>query len=327
VDLNLLIGLNALLLEESVTGAAKRMNLSVPAMSRMLGRIRGAVGDPILVRAGSKMVPTPRALELRGPVNAIITDAFKLLCSEKEGRTPSSLERTFTLRASDMFAGPFAARLAEIVRAVAPNVMLRFAPEGDEDLESLREARVDVELGVVGATEPEIRVQTLFWERLVGVVGAGHAVAHSEMTLKLFSELTHVSVSRRGRPRGPIDVILDRSNLLRKVALVVPNFYAALFAVAASDLTVAVPRRLAESAQSLLPIHIFALPMSIEPFPVSQAWHPRFDADPAHKWLRESVRAAIKLEFLQSTHGTPRNGAPGEDQPAPPHGLRPVRTR
>jgi len=317
MDLNLLTGLNALLLEESVTGAAKRMNLSVPAMSRMLARIRGAVGDPILVRAGSKMLPTPRALQLRGPVNAVITEAFKLLCSEKEMKTLSSLERTFTLRTSDLFAGSFAARLAEIVRAVAPNVMLRFAPEGDEDLESLREARVDVELGVVGATEPEIRVQTLFWERFVGVVSAGHAVAHSKMTLKLFSELTHVSVSRRGRQRGPIDVILDRSNLLRKVALVVPNFHAALFAVAASDLTVAVPRRLAQSTRSFLPIHIFALPISIEPFPVSQAWHPRFDSDPAHQWLRESVRAAVKLGFSQSGHGALGNSAACKDQQPP----------
>ncbi len=317
MDLNLLIGLNALLLEESVTGAAKRMNLSVPAMSHMLARIRDAVGDPILVRAGSKMVPTPRALQLRGPVHAVITEAFNLLCSEKEIRAPSSLERTFTLRTSDIFAGPFAARLAEIVRAVAPNVVLRFAPEGDEDVESLREGRVDLDLGVVGATGPEIRVQMLFRERFVGVVSARHAVAHSEMTLKLFSKLTHVSVSRRGRTRGPIDVILDRSNLRRNVALVVPNFYAALFAVAASDLAVAVPRRLAESTRPFLPIHIFALPMSIEPFPVSQAWHPRFDADPAHRWLRESVRAALNLGSLQSSHGAHRNGAACKNQQPP----------
>ncbi len=294
MDLNLLTGLNALLLEESVTGAAKRMNLSVPAMSRMLARIRDAVGDPILVRAGRKMAPTPRALQLRGQVQAVIADASKLFHPEKEIKAPSSLERTFMLRASDIFAGPFAAGLVEIVRAVAPNVVLRFAPEGDEDTEALREGRVDIDLGVAGVMGPEIRVQMLFRECFAGVVRAEHAVTKSEMTMELFSGLTHISVSRRGLVRGPIDVILEKSNLFRKVALVVPHFYAALFAAAASDLVVAVPRRLAESARLFLPIHVFALPVSIEPFAVSQAWHPRFDADPAHRWLRECVRAAVK---------------------------------
>lgn len=313
MDLNLLVGLNALLIEESVTGAAKRMNLSVPAMSRMLARIRAALRDPVLVRAGSRMILTPRALQLRGSVNAVVDEAFKLLSAEKGMGSPSTLERTFTLRTSDMFAGSFAARLAEIVQNVAPEVMLRFAPEGGEDLESLREARVDVELGVVRATEPEIRVQTLFWESFVGVVRAGHAVVDAEMTPKLFCELAHVSVSRRGKTRGPIDIVLDRANLLRKVALVVPSFHAALFAVATSDLTVAVPSRLAEATRSSLPIHIFKLPVSLERFAVSQAWHPRFDADPAHQWLRECIRAAVRIELSQSGR-TALHGSPARDK-------------
>ncbi len=300
MDLNLLMGLDALLLEESVTGAAKRMNLSVPAMSRMLARIREAVGDPILVRAGQKMAPTPRALELRGQVHAVIWEASRLLRPEKEIQAPSSLSRTFILRANDVLAGLYAARLVEILQAVAPNIVLRFSQEGEEDVEALREGRVDLDLGVIGATGPEIRVQMLFRERFVGVVRVDHAVTRSEMTLQLFSELTHISVSRRGRTHGPIDVVLGRLDLVRKVALVVPNYYAALFVVAASDLTVAVPQRLAESAKEYLPIHIFALPMSIEPITVSQAWHPRFNVDPAHKWLRESVREAVKDGFSKS---------------------------
>lgn len=297
MDLNLLTGLNALLVEESVTGAAKRMNLSVPAMSRMLSRIRDALGDAVLVRAGRKMVPTPRALKLRGQVQALIAEAFGLLRPEAEIVAPSSLERTFTLRAGDVFSGPFAAELVEIVQAIAPDVVLRFAQEGDEDVEALRDGRVDVDLGVLGATGPEIRVQVLFRERFAGVVRAGHPATRARMTPEFFASLTHVSVSRRGRTRGPIDFILDRLGLVRKVALVVPSFYAALFAVAASDLTVAIPHRLAESAVAFLPIHVFDLPMEIESFPVSLAWHPRFDADPAHRWLRESIRAAMKAEL------------------------------
>lgn len=294
MDLNLLTGLDALLQEESVTGAAKRMNLSVPAMSRMLARIRDTVGDPILVRAGSRLVPTPHALQLRGRVHAFIEEASRLLSPETGSPPPVSLARLFTVRTSDAFAGPFAARLLEIMQAVAPNIVLRIAPEGDEDVESLREGRIDLDLGVAGPTGPEIRVQTLHRDSFVGVMRAHHPTIHNEMTQERFCGLQHVSVSRRGRAQGPIDLILNRSHLARKVSLVVPSFYAALIAVAASDLVVAVPRVFAESALSFLPLHIFPLPVPVEPFVISQTWHPRFDSDPVHRWLRESVRTAFR---------------------------------
>ncbi|MGO8763315.1 MAG: LysR family transcriptional regulator [Desulfobaccales bacterium] len=293
MDLNLLVALDALLRTESVTAAARRMNLSVPAMSRTLARIRDAIGDPILVRAGRKLVPTPRALVLRGRVQAIVEEAQNLLQAGKT-QLPGTLERTFTLRSSDAFAGTFAARLVEIVRDTAPQVVLRFAPQGEEDVEALREGKVDLDLGVIGAMGPEVRLQMLFRDCFVGVVRQGHALARAEVTAERFAGQEHISVSRRGQPYGPIDKALEQVGLSRRVALVVPTFYGALAAAAASDLVAAMPRFFAESVQALLAVHIFPLPVTTEPINISQAWHPRFDADPAHRWLRECVRAACK---------------------------------
>ena len=293
MDLNLLVALDALLRTESVTAAARSMNLSVSAMSRTLARIRDAIGDPILVRAGRKLVPTPRALVLRGRVQAIVAEAQNLLHSGKT-LIPGALERTFTIRSSDAFGGTFAARLVEIVRDAAPKVVLRFAPQGEEDVEALREGKVDLDLGVIGAMGPEVRLQMLFRDCFVGVVRQGHALARADVTPVRFAGQEHISVSRRGRAYGPIDQALEQLGLSRRVPLVVTTFYGALVAAATSNLVAAVPRYLAESAQALLFLHVFPLPVTTEPITISQAWHPRFDADPAHRWLREWVRAACK---------------------------------
>jgi DNA-binding transcriptional LysR family regulator len=288
-DFNLLIALDALLAEGSVTGAARRLSVTTPAMSRTLARIRSAFADPILVRAGRGLVPTPQALALRERVRAVVEEARALVAAT--GQQPlAALVRTFTVRASDAFAGAFAARLAARVAREAPGVALRFAPEGEEDVAPLRDGRVDLDLGVMGPLGPEVRVQTLFRERLVGVVRRGHPLAHGRVTAARLARERHVVVSRRGIARGPIDAELARRGLERAVALVVSGFGEALLAAAASDLVAAVPSRLARAAAETVAIDSFALPLPLPVLSVSQAWHPRLEADPAHRLLRTCVR-------------------------------------
>lgn len=289
IDLRLLGALDALLREGSVSGAARRLHVTTPAMSRTLARIRLAFDDPILVRAGRGLVPTARALALRERVHAVVEEAHALFAAA--GQVPlATLERGFTIRASDAFAGAFAARLVERVATAAPGIALRFAPEGEEDVESLRDGRVDLDLGVMGALGPEIRVQTLFRDRLVAVVRRGHPLARRKPTLQRFARERHVVVSRRGIARGPIDVELGRRGLRREVALVVSGFGEALLAAAGSELVACVPNRLAVDAARSVAIESFALPLRLPALHVAQAWHPRLDADPAHRWLRECVR-------------------------------------
>lgn len=294
LDLSLLLALDALLAEESVAGAARRLNLSEPSASRALSRLREALGDPLLVRAGRRLVPTPKALALRGRVRSLVEQAEDLFREEVPADS-ARLERTFSIRANDAFAGAYASKLVERVSAEAPAVTLRFVPEGEEDSESLRSGLVDLDIGVLGPMGPEMRTQHLFSDVFVGIVNAGHPLTSGPVTAARYAGFPHISSSRRGRASGPIDDALRAKGLARAVTLVVPSLSAVLFAVAGSSTLVgAVPRRLAEEGVRRLGLHTFKLPVTTPPLEVFQTWHPRFDADPAHRWLRGLVRAVAE---------------------------------
>src|SRR5213593_213630 len=157
VDLNLLVALDALLAEGSVTGAARRLGLSSSAMSRTLARLRSATGDPLLVRAGRSLVPTPRAAELRDRVHLLTRDAQAVLRPTANDLDIAALELTFTIRANEGFIELFAAPLVTAITKAAPRVRVRFAPKPDKDARPLREGLVDLEIGVLGESAPEAR--------------------------------------------------------------------------------------------------------------------------------------------------------------------------
>ena len=175
-DLNLLVTLDALLAEGSVARAAKRLRLSPSAMSRALARLRLTTGDPLLVRAGRGLVPTPRALELRERVSQLVQDGEAVL-RPAEKLNLKQLARTFTLRSSEGFVENFGPRLIARAAEEAPGVRLRFMQKLNKDSAPLRDGTVDLETGVVGKTTgPEVRAQTLFRDRFIGVVRKGHAL-------------------------------------------------------------------------------------------------------------------------------------------------------
>src|SRR5689334_20032471 len=204
-DLNLLLTLDALLAEGSVAGAARRLRLSPSAMSRSLARLRDATGDPLLVRAGRGLVPSPRALELRERIAPLVQEAQAALRPAAALKL-DQLERQFTLRTREGFVENFGAALLARMALEAPGVRLRFVPKADKDSTPLRDGSVDLETGVVGAAAgPELRTQALFRDRFVGVVRAGHALASGEMTVERYAGGRHVATSRRGQPGGPVD--------------------------------------------------------------------------------------------------------------------------
>ncbi|MDR3514433.1 MAG: LysR family transcriptional regulator [Azospirillaceae bacterium] len=296
VDLNLLTALDALLAEGSVAGAARRLGLSASAMSRTLTRLRAATGDPLLVRAGRGLVPTPRAIDLRDRVREAAREALALLRPASAGPDLARLDRSFTIRANDGFVQAFGARLIAAVTDAAPGVRLRFAPKPDKDVRALREGLVDLEVGVLGETGPEVRVQALFRDRFVGVVRDGHPLlAEAEITPARYAAYGHVVASRRGNTDGPVDQALAALGLRRAILAVVPDFSAALAIARASDLVALVTasfHNVAGGRQSEAErprSHAFPLPVSTDPITVSQIWHPRLDADPAHRWLRGLV--------------------------------------
>lgn len=298
-DLNLLIALDVLLQEGSVVGAARRMNLSPPAMSRTLSRIRETMGDPIFVQAGRKLVPTPHAIALSMQVRDAVAQATSLL-APGAGVELSTLARNFNVRANDIFVGVYGGRLLESLEREMPEAVLRFAPEeNDVDVEALRSGHIDLFISASRHLGPEIRVQPLFTTTFVGVAREGHPIFDDDISAERFARWRHIGISRRGKSSGPIDAALKASGLARHVALVVPTPYAALFALLESDLVLSVPEHLAQVAiQAGIKVRAFDLPVSMNTVLITQAWHPRFQGDPAHQWLRRNIRR------LCTEHGT-----------------------
>ncbi len=289
-DLNLLVTLDVLLAEGSVARAARRLRLSPSAMSRALARLRLATGDPLLVRAGRGLVPTPRALELRQRVSVLVQDGEAVL-RPAEKPDLKQLVRTFTLRTSEGFVENFGPDLIARLAEEAPGVRLCFVPKPDKDSTPLRDATVDLETGVVGeTTAPELRAQALFRDRFIGVVRKGHPLGKGRMTPARYAAGRHIAVSRRGLDRGPIDEALKPFGLERCVVAIVGGFSTALALARGSDLIASVPER--HSGNLRAGMHSFTLPVSLPKITVSLLWHPRLDADPAHRWLRGCVRDA-----------------------------------
>ena len=288
-DLNLLVTLDVLLAEGSVARAARRLRLSPSAMSRALARLRKVTGDPLLVRAGRGLVPTPRALELRDRVGQLVQDGQAVL-RPAERLDVGTLVRTFTLRNSEGFVENFGAELIARVAAEAPGVRLRFVQKPDKESTWLREGTVDLETGVVeGSTGPELRARALFEDRLVGAVRAGHPLATGAMTPERYVTGRHVSVSRRGPEQGMIDDAVKQAGLTRDIVTVVDGFAMALSLSRGSDLVATVPDR--HTGVLRVGMHSFELPVPVPAFAVSMLWHPRLHADPAHRWLRGVVLA------------------------------------
>jgi DNA-binding transcriptional LysR family regulator len=298
LDLNLTLALDALLTENSVTAAAARLHTSPPAMSRSLARLRRLLGDPLLVRAGRHLVPTRRALELRGEVHDVVQRA-RALFEPSPASDPAHLVRVFDLRMSDIFAMSVIAQLIADVRTQAPGITLRLRPEGIDDAAGLRDGLIDLDVGILGRHDPEVRSEPLFVETVVGVVRPEHPLAGKggaggdRVTAAEFAAAEHVAVSRRGRLRGPIDERLEEIGLTRKVVAVVPSYAASLFLARATDVVCIAPLRTGLGTLSALGLHTFDLPFALPTPTVGMAWHPRHDSDRAHRWLRDRIREVI----------------------------------
>lgn len=287
-DLNLLVTLDALLAEGSVAGAAKRLRLSPSAMSRALARLRETTGDPLLVRAGRGLVPTPRAIALREQVGQLVQQANTVL-GPAEKPDFQHLVRTFTVRTREGFVENFGLDLIARLEREAPGVRLRFVQKSDKESAPLRDGSVDLETGVVGGTTgPEVRTQALFQDRFIGVVRLGHALSQGPVTPARYAAGRHIDVSRRDHDRGQVDEALRPLGLERTITVTVGGFSTALALARSSDLIATVPERYTGNLRAGM--HGFPLPVPMPEITISLLWHPRLDADPVHRWLRGCVR-------------------------------------
>ncbi|MER5554072.1 LysR family transcriptional regulator [Streptomyces sp. NPDC002793] len=292
LDLNLLTVLDALLEEGSVMGAARRLHLSSPAVSRTLGRLRTVTGDDILVRTGHSMVPTPYALSVREDVHRLVRQAHQVLAPTRELNL-AELDRAFTIQCHDAAAASLVPVLFGRIQQRAPGVRLRVLAENSVDTDDLRRGRVDLELGGGMPSLPEFRSEPLGEDRLVVAMRADHPCA-AELDLSSYAAHPHVVISRRGRLTAPIDDALAAEGLRRQVVAAVATVSTALQIAARSDALVTCTALLGRPLIEAFGLLTRPLPIDFPAAAINCNWHQRYDSDPAHAWLREQVRASIE---------------------------------
>ena len=314
MDLNLLRALDALLQENSVTRAAERLGTSPAAASRTLARLRRAVGDPLLVRAGQGMVPTPRAMELRGEVSVLLRNCDNVL-RPGAGFDAVHLQRTFTVQATDLLLVGLAGILTDRIRAEAPQVNVDFLPEAVEGGPALRQGWVDVELGVLGHLDPEIRTQRLTRMTPVAVARSGHPLFDGRIDARRFAAADHIGISRLGKRLGPIDGALAEIGLRRRTAVVVPSHTSAMMLARTTDLVALTMADWLDETISALGLRTFPVPLDLPPLDVGMAWHPRNSDDPGHRWFRDHLAAAVLAP--SPTGDAPSLGSTASSPPLP----------
>ncbi|MEV6757221.1 LysR substrate-binding domain-containing protein [Streptomyces sp. NPDC051214] len=292
LDLNLLTVLDALLEEGSVMGAAERLHLSSPAVSRTLGRLRAVTGDDILVRTGHSMTPTPYAVSVREEVHRLVQQAHQVLSPVRE-LDLAELKRTFTIQCHDAVAASLVPVLVARIQQRASGVQLRVLAENALDTDDLRHGRVDLELGGDRPSLPEFRSEPLGEDRLVVAMRADHPCA-AGFDLAAYASQPHVVVSRRGRLTAPIDDVLAAEGLERRVVAAVATVATALQIAAHGDALVTCTAVLGRPLIEAFGLLARPLPVASPAATIHCNWHQRFDSDPAHAWLREQVRASLE---------------------------------
>jgi DNA-binding transcriptional LysR family regulator len=324
-DLSLLVSLDALLQEGGVTGAARRVGLSTPAMSHALARIRVRMGDPILVRAGRGMALTPRAEALKPQVHQAV-EAARAALTPPRPFLPHELDRTFVVHATDYVLTVLGATVDRLLREEAPGAGLRVVPNSADDAAQLRAQGSDLAVGIYGDLPPEMRARTLLTDRFVCVVRQGHPALRKRFTLDQFLAWPHLQVAPRGRPGGYVDDVLRERGRTRTVARAVPYFHAALQLAAETDYLLTISERVARRSAAALSLAVLEVPLPLRPYALSLVWHPRLDADEAHRFVRDVwVRAA--REAAGERHEAPRTRLDASDPTSGQTRKRPRRVR
>ena len=285
IDLNLLLVLEALLAERSVTRAGTAVGLSQPATSNALARLRAVFDDPLLVRVQGGMRPTPRAAALAGPLKQALATLRQAL-AEPAAFDPASAHATITLGLTDYGALVVLPPLLRELHARAPGIDVRVRTlAGGPLFEALADGEVDLVLAPGGQLPPRFHHQRLFEDTLCSILRARHPLARGRLTPAKFLRAEHVVVSFGGG-RAPVDEVLQRRGLTRRIALYVPHFAVVPHVVLATDLIATIPERLARGFASLGGHPPRRTPFALPGFEMSLVWHDHQHDDPAQRWLR-----------------------------------------
>jgi DNA-binding transcriptional LysR family regulator len=293
IDLNLLVAFDALMAERSVTRAGTRIGRTQPAMSAALARLRMLLRDELFVRGPAGLQPTPRALELAEPLGRALAQIQRAL-DFTQTFEPASSSATFTLGFAEHPTFVLLPRLVDRLREVAPGITLRLrgVTARDDAVAMLDAGEIDLAVGV-SPTVPTARIiaQRLFAERFVCIMRKGHAAAGPPLDLDAFLSLSHLLVSPENEGFGQVDKALAQRGLRRRLALTLPQMYAAPLLVARSDMIATVMEGVVRASGHAHELLTFTPPVEIGMAQFVMFWHRRNDMHPAQRWMRDCIAA------------------------------------
>lgn len=285
IDLNLLVVFQYLLEERNLSAVARRLDLSQPAVSNALRRLRDALGDELFVRTAQGMQPTPHAERLGGPVGEALALLSHTLDASHEFCADQS-RRRFRIAMSDVGEIHFMPRLVQACSLRAPGVRIDTLRLTGADLRREMDAgRVDLAIGAFDEPGSGMMQRMLFRQGYATLFRRGHPTAHEGMSIKAFRAQRHLVVSRAA-PHGQVNQSLERAGVKLDAHFSVPHFSAVPYIVSTTDLLATVPRKLADTVAAQFQLGLLAPPIRIPALQTNLYWHRRFHRDSGNQWLR-----------------------------------------
>ncbi len=291
LDLNLLLVFHHLLIQKRVSAVAQMLEMSQPAVSSALGRLRTALDDELFIRTQGGMTPTPYALQLAEPV-AMALDVLQQALNVRAAFNPLTSARNFTLALTDVGEMYFLPVLMDALAKAAPAVTLQIVSVAQSSLkEDMSNGKIDLAMGLLPQLQAGFFQQSLFKQKYVCLMRKKHPLAQNKaITVPAFFAAEHVRVLATGTGHGRVDMVLDKQKYKRNVRLTVPHYVALGDVLQHSPLMAIVPERFAQRIVKPFDLVTRDLPFKIPDSAIQQCWHGRLHRDPGHQWLRQLMR-------------------------------------
>jgi DNA-binding transcriptional LysR family regulator len=287
LDLNLLLVFNQLLIDRRVSTAADNLELTQPAVSNALKRLRTALNDELFVRTYQGMEPTPYARQLAEPVAQAIQTLRDAL-SRQDTFDPLNCNRRFTMAMTDIGEIYFMPRLMDALAERAPGCSISTLRNNTDTLaEGLQNGAIDLAVGLLPHLQAGFFKQRLFHHRYVCMCRKGHPATREPLTLERFCSYDHVRVVAANTGHGEVDTFLARAGIERNIRLEVPHFVAIGHILQRTDLLATVPERFATSCEQPFGLAVLPPPLELPKIEINLFWHARYNKDPANRWLRQ----------------------------------------
>lgn len=288
VDLNLLVLFDALVRERHVSRAAERVGLSQPAMSHALNRLRLLFNDPILVRQGAHMIPTPTALRLSPKISEILASSVSLIANE-QAFVPAECTRTFRLGMTDYASASFLPRLLAEMRSRAPSVRVMVRHVGRKHgAEAVSDGQVDLAMGNF-LQQDDLKLHPLTLENYLCAISKDHSFVGERMTLEEYLSFPHLLVASSGEESGIVDFELSLRGIRREISCIVPHFLVAPMLLEKSDMVLTLMEGVLRRSEELYKLRLVEPPIQIPEYRSYLAWDRGTEGDKALNWLRELI--------------------------------------